>query len=63
MLCLWGIMSIAFSGDDASIIKEKLDVGPVEPTPDDQLDGKYHLEGCCNWLKEHNYKIVSMLDT
>ena len=56
-------MSIAFSGDDASIIKEKLDVGPVEPTPDDQLDGKYHLEGCCDWLKEHNYKIVSMLDT
>ena len=52
-------MSVAFSGDDSAIIKEKLDVEPVEPTPDDQLEGKYHLEVCCNWLKEHAYQKVS----
>ena len=53
-------MSVAFSGDDGAIIKEKIDVGPVEPTPEYQLEAKYHLQSCCDWLREHNYTKVRM---
>ncbi|KAF0295004.1 2-(3-amino-3-carboxypropyl)histidine synthase subunit 2 [Amphibalanus amphitrite] len=53
-------MSVAFSGDDSAIINEKLDVGLVESTPEAELEGKYDLQGCSSWLKEHNYRIAAL---
>lgn len=55
-------MALAFSSNDQAVIDRKAEIpaAAVARTPDKDLEEKYELRRCTEWINKHQYKTVAL---